>query len=192
MTSEWVAAIASVATFVVIAATAIAALVQLRHMRSSNQLAALSDLRGTLQYDDFWETTSFVIKELPIVLSDPSVQRKIADETAFDIPELARARKVANYFDTLGAFVKAGIINPGLVDDIWGDHVTRTFDALRPLIANVRVAYRSPAIWENFEYLTVLCEDFDKAHPGGNYPSGVRRAPMPELWPQVRSRHNDA
>ncbi|MBV8727205.1 MAG: hypothetical protein JO233_05415 [Candidatus Eremiobacteraeota bacterium] len=104
------------------------------------------------------------------------------------MPELARARKVANYFDTLGAFVKVGVIDPGLAVDLWGDHIMRAFEAFAPLIANARVAYRSPAIWENFEYLAVLCEDFDKAHPGANYPSGVRRAPMPELWPQVRSR----
>jgi hypothetical protein len=44
MSTELLNSIATLGTFVVIAATALAALVQLRHMRGSNQIAALSDL----------------------------------------------------------------------------------------------------------------------------------------------------
>ena len=44
MTLEVWSTLASVGTFVVIAATAIAALIQLRHMRGSNQIAVLMDI----------------------------------------------------------------------------------------------------------------------------------------------------
>ncbi|MBV9276987.1 MAG: hypothetical protein JOZ97_01985 [Candidatus Eremiobacteraeota bacterium] len=186
MTSEWVAAIASVATFVVIAATAIAALVQLRHMRSSNQIAALSDLRGTLQYEEFWEATARVTSELPRILADPTVQQKIAQRMPLNaIPELAQARRVGNFFDTLGAFVKAKILDEQLACDLWGDWVLRSFEAFKPLIGNARVAYGAPAIWENFELLAVLCQNFDASHPDGTYPKGARRIPLPPLWPDV-------
>ena len=45
MSTELVNTFATLGTFVVIAATAIAAIVQLRHMRGSNQIVALNELR---------------------------------------------------------------------------------------------------------------------------------------------------
>lgn len=35
---------------------------------------------------------------------------------------------------------------------------------------------------ENFEYLTVLSQDWDAAHPNGSYPSGVRRIDLKDDW----------
>jgi hypothetical protein len=49
MSFELVNTLATFGTFVVIAATAIAAVVQLRHARSSNQIAALNELRETME-----------------------------------------------------------------------------------------------------------------------------------------------
>ena len=45
--------IGTVGTFVVIATTAIAAIVQLRHMRSSDQIAALNELRETIESEHY-------------------------------------------------------------------------------------------------------------------------------------------
>ncbi|MBV8282486.1 MAG: hypothetical protein JO347_10555, partial [Candidatus Eremiobacteraeota bacterium] len=45
MSLELWSTIAAVGTFVVITATAIAAVIQLRHMRSSNQITILNDFR---------------------------------------------------------------------------------------------------------------------------------------------------
>jgi hypothetical protein len=53
MSAEWVTAIGTIGTFVVIAASAVAALVQLRHMRGSNQIAALNELRETMESESF-------------------------------------------------------------------------------------------------------------------------------------------
>ena len=50
MTAEHVTALSAFLTFVVITVSAIAALVQLRHIRASNQLA------GILRYTEWWET----------------------------------------------------------------------------------------------------------------------------------------
>ena len=53
MSLELVNTLATFGTFVVIAATAIAAIVQLRHARSSNQIAALNELRETMETPEF-------------------------------------------------------------------------------------------------------------------------------------------
>jgi hypothetical protein len=37
-------------------------------------------------------------------------------------------------------------------------------------------------LWENFEYLTVLAQDWMAAHPKGTYPGGVRRITVMDEW----------
>jgi len=74
---EELTAFASLGTFVVIAVTAIAALVQLRHNRAANQLS------GVLEYIKIWETESiqhanrFVQDELPAKLNDPQYRQEL-------------------------------------------------------------------------------------------------------------------
>lgn len=53
MTAEWVTAFAKAGTFLVIAASTIAALLRLRHMRSVNQIAAYNECRETMESADF-------------------------------------------------------------------------------------------------------------------------------------------
>ena len=53
MSYELFNSLASAATFTVIAASAIAAMIQLRHVRTSNQIALLTKLHDTLQSSDF-------------------------------------------------------------------------------------------------------------------------------------------
>ena len=77
MTADWVTAIATVGTFLVILASAIAALAQLRHMRGSNQIIALTECRETLESDGFRQAQQFVSYELPKRLRDPNEARKI-------------------------------------------------------------------------------------------------------------------
>ncbi len=46
---EWIAALSSLLTFFVIGASAVAALIQLRHIKSSNELIAINDFRHALE-----------------------------------------------------------------------------------------------------------------------------------------------
>ena len=60
MSLELVNTFVTLGTFVVIAATAIAAIVQLRHARSSNHIVALNELRETTETPDFQAALYFV------------------------------------------------------------------------------------------------------------------------------------
>jgi len=71
MTAEWISAVAAAGTFLVILASAIAALVQLRHMRGSNQIVALTECRETMESAEFGDALTFVSYELPKRLNDP-------------------------------------------------------------------------------------------------------------------------
>ena len=186
MTPEWLTAIASIGTFVVIAATALAALIQLRHMRSSNQIVALNNIWQTASSRDFLEASDYITQRLPQLIDDPEMRRKIAGATSFTgLEEMAPVRLIANFFEAFGGFVKAGIVDERLALDVWGGPIMFFWRSLSPITQNVRVATGNPGLWENFEYLAVRCQDFIKAHPEGTYPGRVRRSEMPPLWPET-------
>lgn len=175
MSAEWVTAIATAGTFIVIAASAAAALVQLRHMRGSNQIVALTECRETLESPEFRDAQRFVSYELPKRLNDPNEARKAAQ-----IPfsgEYEAIATVANFFESMGLFVKSGIIDKRIACDFWAFVVLRNWNALSPLIAYARKEIRTPALWENFEYMAVLSERYNRAH-ASSYPTDMERMPV--------------
>ena len=70
MSLELVNAIASVVTAVVIGATAIAAIIQLRHLRMNNQITALLAVQSEFDAKDFRDADVLMRKEFPDILQD--------------------------------------------------------------------------------------------------------------------------
>jgi hypothetical protein len=175
MSAEWVTAIATAGTFVVIAASAIAALIQLRHMRGSNQIVALTECRETLESPDFREAQRFVSYELPKRLMDPVERRRIAQPQSQFEGEYKAIDTVANFFESMGMFVKNRIIDPQLALSMWCYVVLRNWEALLPIVTYVRNDLQEPSIWEHFEYLAALSAQYLERNRGGLYPPGVPR-----------------
>lgn len=174
MSPEWITAIAAAGTFVVIAASAIAALLQLRHMRGSNQIVALTECRETLESPEFRDAQRFVSYELPKRLNDPEQCRRAAQ-----IPftgEYEAIGTVANFFESMGLFVKSGIIDKHIACDFWAFVVMRNWEALLPITSYVRHKLDQPALWENFEYMAALSNRYQQEHPS-SYPSGMEHMP---------------
>ena len=181
MSHEWLTAIGTLGTFVVIAASAIAALMQLRHMRAGNQIVALNEIRETLQSPTFQEAF-LLIRDLPQRLKDPAIRATFSGR---DFPvEHQRLRMLANFFEHVGTLVKNGIIDAEIAADLWGGVVLRSWYALAPIIANRRIITGQSALWVNFEFLAVVSESFSSRHPSGTFPRGLRRMPEPERWPE--------
>jgi hypothetical protein len=174
MSAEWVTAIATAGTFAVIAASALAALMQLRHMRGSNQIVALTECRETLESPEFRGAQRFVSYELPQRLKDPGECRKAA-QIPF-VGEYEAIGTVANFFESMGLFVKTGIIDREIACDFWSYVVLRNWEALLPVTSYVRHKLGQPALWENFEYMAALAQEYQERHPS-SYPS--RMAHMP-------------
>lgn len=177
MSPEWITAIGTIGTFLVIAASAIAALIQLRHMRGSNQIVALTECRETLESPDFREAQRFVSYELPKRLADPQERLRIAQPQSQFEGEYRAIDTVANFFESMGMFVKNGIIDPELALSMWCWVVLRNWNALLPIITYVREDLGEHSIWEHFEYLASLSSEYLKENPGGSYPRGARRMP---------------
>jgi len=175
MSAEWVTAIATAGTFLVIAASAIAALIQLRHMRGSNQIVALTECRETLESPEFREAQRFVSYELPKRLEDPVERRRIAQPQSQFEGEYKAIDTVANFFESMGMFVKNRIVDPQLALSMWCYVVLRNWNSLLPIITYVRDDLREPAIWEHFEYLAAISQQYLERNQGKGYPRGIPR-----------------
>jgi hypothetical protein len=184
MSLELVNTFATFGTFLVIAATAIAAIVQLRHARSSNHIAAFNELRETQQTPEFQAAEQFVITQLSAKLQDPAFRYQIEHSSARTDESrqlVAKMNTIGNFYEGMGVLVVTGLVDRELVLQIYPDRVTGAWQELAPVAAIYRRRVGS-ALWENFEYLTVLAQDWLAAHPKGTYPAGVRRIDVKDEW----------
>jgi Domain of unknown function (DUF4760) len=192
MTVELWNTFATFGTFVVIAATAIAALVQLRHLRSGNQINAMINLGNQFDDKQFREARYLALANIASALADEGFRNySLANSRGNPRPAVSQelidtgraAVLVGNFYEELGILVKHGAIDRDLVLDRWSANVRGAWRRMAPYVAWLRKAENSEAVWENFEYLTVLAEDWFVEHSSGAYPQDVRRLTMPETYP---------
>ncbi|HZV78825.1 MAG TPA: hypothetical protein VFF60_04350 [Candidatus Binatus sp.] len=184
MTLELWNTFATFGTFIVIAATAIAALVQLRHTRGSNQIAAVQELRDAQETPQFTAADHWVATELASKIKDPEFRYQVvhrADRTAENQMLIARVTEVGNHYENIGSLIKRGLIDRDIALDLWSDVAVSRWGSLASYNAITREAWGS-VIWENFEYFVVLSQDWLASHPNGDYPPGVRRIDLKNEW----------
>lgn len=180
MSLELVNTIATLTTAAVIGATAIAALVQLRHLRAANQITALLAVQNELDSIDYREADILVRNNLPRLLEDPGFCRfeiAMSLRRAHDVDEhYLRVRQAANLigntFENIGSMVKNGILDKHLVMDIYSWIIDGQWRQLAGLTALARVTTGEPSIYENFEYIAALSKRYLVSHPV-TYPRDV-------------------
>jgi hypothetical protein len=184
MSLELVNTLGTLGTFLVIAATAIAAIVQLRHARSSNHIAALNELRETQETSNFQAANLFASTQLVAKMQDPAFRYELAvsaartDETRASVIML---NTVGNYYESMGVLVKTGLVEREPVLQLWANEIIQAWKKLAPFVAIMRRKL-GPVGGENFEFLAVLAQDWMAAHPNGTYPAGVRRIDLKDEW----------
>jgi len=72
MSLELLNTLATLATCLVVATTAIAALIQLRHLRASNQIHGQLAINALIQSEEF-RRAQMAIQDLPDMISDPKL-----------------------------------------------------------------------------------------------------------------------
>ncbi|HXW77470.1 MAG TPA: DUF4760 domain-containing protein [Candidatus Eremiobacteraceae bacterium] len=178
-------------TVLVIAATAIAALVQLRHMRAGNQITAMLTIGEVLDAKRFQDAAAEV-NVLPAAIQDPAFREYHVAVSRGQIPQNATAEFVAlrqalllvgNSYEELGVLIKRNIVDREIFLDRYSWVILSRWTQMAPFIALTREATGANAIWENFEFLAVTSEDWMKANTGGTYPAGVRRMQIKNPWP---------
>ena len=180
MTAETVSAIASIGTFLVILVTAIAALIQLRHIRSANQLTGLLHATARWESEVLQSAGSFIQTQLAARLKDPEFRAGLwarsPDRRLH--PEL----HVADWCEQLGSYIKYGMISQEQYLDLGGLYVDVMWEHLREVVAICRAASQTSAKFENFEYLAACSRIWRAKHAKGNYPRSVARLMPEEEW----------
>jgi len=169
--------VANVGTFVVIAATAIVAIVQLRHVRSGNQIAVFAQLQANAESPEARESLRFIVQDLPERIKDPNFRRALAE-----IPVGPEARIILPWIHlcgSIGAVIKRGFIEPGVVLDSYGPVILRSWNASASAVSILRRA-QGQATCLNFEYVAALYErDHERVEV---FPKGVGRMPTDARW----------
>lgn len=177
MTLELWSTIASVGTFVVISATAIAAVIQLYHLRSSNQIAILNDFRIATEDPEFRAAMEFIYA-LPSKICDPKFRASIESDP---LPaEVYPLHRVGRLYELFGFYVNRGILDADMVCDLWAPVVEGAWDSMADTIVVMR-RKRGPELLENFEYLALLSKRY-LAHETSVYPKNAPRIAPPDKW----------
>jgi hypothetical protein len=163
----------STATLVVIAATAVAAIVQLRHLRASNQLSALLEILDQWNQPHLQSAYSRFIRELDAKLADIDYVKQLEAPGTRDratYPEFL----IFDLWEQVGTYAKHGLIDENILLDIVAGQVLNAWYHGWPVIKIVRKR-ASSAIYENFEYLAVRAAIWNRRFADGAYPKGMPR-----------------
>ncbi|MBV8170300.1 MAG: hypothetical protein JO219_00020 [Candidatus Eremiobacteraeota bacterium] len=177
MSLELWSTVASVGTFVVIAATAIAAVIQLRHMRASNQITILNDLRKATEDEQFREAIEFIYT-LPSRVQSSEFRAKLQ---GVRLPrDVYPIGLVGRLYETLGSYVNRGMLDADLVCDLWAPVVFGHWEDMADAIVVMRRT-RGPELFENFEYLACISKRYlDRSV--SVYPKGLPRIAPEDKW----------
>ena len=158
-------------------------------MRSSNQILILDSLLKESATAEFAEAQHFVLTDLPEVLRDPAFRHQLVRRAA-RVPAnramMTKAFMVGNFYNYMGELVKRRLLDADIAREYWG-MATVAWDTLLPITAISRRT--DPRIWENFEYVVVLVEDYVRANPAGGYPRGVRRLTINDDWLEADAKY---
>lgn len=182
MSQETISTIAAVGTFVVIAATAIAAIVQLSHLRAQNQLTGLLTVLARVEDPQFNEWVDGARELISSRIVDPAYRRAIMDGSfeRRNNPWL----NLANSYDWVGSLVKHKLIPEEALLDVYSWRVIQAWDIVEGIVPLVRTR-GGLAVWENFEYLVIRARQWTAAHPQGAFASGVERLKIDVTWPEL-------
>lgn len=171
MPVELLTTLASVGTFVVITATAIAALLQVRQIRRANQVAGLQDVFDMVMNPAVREIINYVRHDLELKMQDETFRSglRMTPVDRRDHPELY----LCDMYNHVGSFVRSGLIDESIYLQTEWYNVTLYWNLLRDTIAQVRQP--NPYVFENFEWLAARAQKWQKAHPNGDYPAGEPR-----------------
>ena len=190
MSFEAVAALAQVATFVVIAATAAASMVQLRHLRAANQVSSVRVLLEEYEGAELRDAFHFVRADLAARLQDPVFREELRTGKSDRLthPEIT----ICNFFDKWGAHYREGAIDRRAFMRQMAGVTVGFWKRLEPAIVLMSYPSGVNTSFEAFEYLTVEAQRWIARHPNGDYPKGMPRIALVDPWKDEDRAERDA
>ena len=167
VTWEAVTALSTLGSAVVVAIAATAAVLQIRHLRAGNQLAAVLRIYDVFNGPEMVEARRYCIYDLPTILADDAARAAMAGAKMDP-----RVTLVGNFANEIGALVVDGFLDQRL---IWPlvPITARIWRIVAPLAHEWR-RERTDPIWADFEYLAALEERVDRESHIRRFPGWFR------------------
>lgn len=172
--------VATVSTFLVLAVAGAAAIIQLRHMRVSNQLGALMTLEHEFHTEELQKSFRFVQFEFSQRMHDRAYRAEL-ERIGFIDSRVHPEMDVLNWFNEMGTLLKNQLVDETTFMELFGRLAVQYWELLAPAIAIVR-RRRGDAQFHNFEYLSIRARRWLSDHPHGDFPKGAPRIPILDEW----------
>jgi hypothetical protein len=183
MNPELLNAWAEIGADVVICASVVAALIQLRHIRAGNSLQALLSLERDFRAPELQAALTYVQERLPERLQDPQYRREL--ETIGFVDPVAHPEMIAcNWLNEMGTLVKRGLVSEDTFMDLFARLIVHCWKQVAPAIAIMR-RRRGEAQYHDFEYLAMRASTWLKRNPHGMFPRAFARNPLPDRWREL-------
>jgi hypothetical protein len=181
--AAWLSAFAETGTLVVILASVLAALIQLRHIRAGNQLQALLSVEHDFRAPELQAALIYVQKTLPQRLEDPAYRREL--ERIGFVDTGAHPEMIAcNWLNEMGTLVKHGLVSEDTFMDLFARLIVHCWGQVSPAVAIMR-RRRGEFQYHDFEYLAARAAAWLKRNPRGMFPRAFSRAPLPDRWREI-------
>jgi hypothetical protein len=186
MTGDYLNAYATLGSVAVIGASAFAALIQLRHVRGSNELEAILSLQEDFRSQEVQAALHYVQEHLTDKLDDEQYRGELS---AIGFVNLERHPELiaCNWFTQMGTFLKHGLITESTLMDLYARLIRYYWKVLSPAIAIMR-RKRGDGQYSEFEYLALRANVWLERHVKGTFPRGLKRSPLPDPWREIDER----
>jgi hypothetical protein len=180
MSWEAISAVSTLGTLIVITVTAIAAAIQLRHMRSANHISTALGFMDKWATPEYRALINYVTLELEGKLKDPAYRESLMRIPADRIkhPEIA----MLDMWEQMGSLVKLGAVPEDAYFETASAICLMMWERLKPVIAIMR-RRRGDEVYDNFEYVAARAMRWEAKHPDGTYPRGTPRLPVIDPYP---------
>jgi hypothetical protein len=172
--------VVSIATLVVLLTAALAALVQLRHIRASNDLTTFSEAFELWYSPAVQQGITFIQRELPKKMEDPAFRRGLDTPGPVDRTQHPEVN-VLDFFDNTAIYLVMGNMREDMIMQAAGQAACSLWQTLSPAIAIMR-RKRGPQLYASFEYLVWRAQLWHERYPYGYTPKGFHRLPNPDTW----------
>lgn len=181
MSWEEISALSTLGTLIVIAGSAVAAILQLRHMRAGNQISATLGLFDKWAGPEARRLQTYVFgEEIEKKLADPAYRAGLmhtpVDRIAY--PEVA----YLDFWESVGTLVKLGYTDETSFMESGAFIAVSAWNKLAPVIAIIR-RKRGPTVYDNFEYTVSRALLWEAKHPD-TFPKDAPRLPLTDPYPE--------
>ena len=173
----WIAAVASLLSALIIAITAVAAFLQLRHYRNANEIIVYLRLIDQMDSPEIMAGRTAIHAMAAKLASDRDYRERLADPT-FIPDDFRDVGLMLRFLEHISVLVTKGGIAEKLVLAEYADTFVSMWEALRPAIEQRRKAF-GPHTGRAFEHLAMLSREYiDSGRMAQDY-DGLLRDPRP-------------